>query len=86
MHRMTHRSHRMQKCKFSVICPGALFVKCVPVPHEHEKLCVDVSWPGLSGKHYVTHRSPQMQKHKFNVMCQGASFIKAVSVPPEHEK
>jgi hypothetical protein len=37
MHYMTRRSHWMQKHKFSVKCPGALFVESVQVPPEHEK-------------------------------------------------
>jgi hypothetical protein len=37
MHYVTHKSHRMQKHKFSVTCPNTLFVKYVPVPPEHEK-------------------------------------------------
>jgi hypothetical protein len=37
MHYVTRRSHLMQKHKFGVTCSGTLFVKSVPVPHEHEK-------------------------------------------------
>jgi hypothetical protein len=37
MHYVMHRSHQMQKHKFGVTCPGALFVISVPVPPEHEK-------------------------------------------------
>jgi hypothetical protein len=33
---MTHRAQWMQKHKFSVTCPNALFVKFVPVPPENE--------------------------------------------------
>jgi hypothetical protein len=33
---VTHRSHRMQKHKFVVTYSGALFLKSIPVPHEHE--------------------------------------------------
>jgi hypothetical protein len=36
MHYVTCRSHRMQKHKFGVTCPGALFVISVPVPLQHE--------------------------------------------------
>jgi hypothetical protein len=39
-----------------------LFVKSVLVPHEHEQLCIDVTWPGSTGMHNVTRRSHQMQK------------------------
>jgi hypothetical protein len=37
MHYVTHRSHWMQKHKFGVMYPGALFVESIPVRHEHEK-------------------------------------------------
>jgi hypothetical protein len=37
MHYVIRRSHRMQKHKFGVTCPGALFVEYVPVPPKHEK-------------------------------------------------
>jgi hypothetical protein len=34
---VNHISHRMQKHKFNVTCPGARFVESVPVQPEHEK-------------------------------------------------
>jgi hypothetical protein len=37
MHYVTRRSHRMQKQKFGVTCPNAIFVDSVPVRPEHEK-------------------------------------------------
>jgi hypothetical protein len=37
MHYVTRRSYRMQKQKFDVMCPDALFDESVPVPTEHEK-------------------------------------------------
>jgi hypothetical protein len=37
MHYVTRRSHRMQKHKFGVMFPGALFVISVPVPLKYEK-------------------------------------------------
>jgi hypothetical protein len=37
MHYVTHKSHLMQKHRFGVMRPDALFVKSVPVPPEHEK-------------------------------------------------
>jgi hypothetical protein len=37
MHYVTHTSHRMQKHKFDITCPDALFVESVPVPPEQEK-------------------------------------------------
>jgi hypothetical protein len=37
MHYVTRRSHQMQKNKFSVTCPGTLFVESLPVAHLHEK-------------------------------------------------
>jgi hypothetical protein len=74
------------KHKFGVTCPGALFVKVVPVPDEHEKYRFDMSRAGCTGMHYVTHISHQMQKHKFDVTCPDALFMKTALVPPEHEK
>jgi hypothetical protein len=34
---VTRRSHRMQKNKLGVSCPGMFFVESVPVPPEHKK-------------------------------------------------
>jgi hypothetical protein len=34
---VTHKCHRMQKHKFGVTCPGAVFIEYVPVPPELEK-------------------------------------------------
>jgi hypothetical protein len=45
MHYVTRISHRMQKHKFGVMCPGTLFVETAPGPPEHEKLCIDISRP-----------------------------------------
>jgi hypothetical protein len=72
MHYMTRICHRMQKHKFDVTCPNALFMEAAPVPLEHEKLCVDVSCPRGVGMYYVTHRYHQMKKHKFVVNCPEA--------------
>jgi hypothetical protein len=36
MHYVTRRYHRMQRQKFSITCPGALFVESVQVPLEQE--------------------------------------------------
>jgi hypothetical protein len=37
MHYVTRRSNQMQKHKFDVTYPGALFVESIPVPPEHEE-------------------------------------------------
>jgi hypothetical protein len=37
MHYVTRRSHRMQKNKFGITSPEALFVKSLPVSPELEK-------------------------------------------------
>jgi hypothetical protein len=76
----------MQKHKFGAICPRLFFVESVPVPLEHEKYCVNISWPEFTGMHYVTCRSHQMQKHKFNVMCPDMLFMETSLGPTEHEK
>jgi hypothetical protein len=34
---VTHRSHRMQKHKFGVMCPGTLAMETASCPPEHEK-------------------------------------------------
>jgi hypothetical protein len=83
---MTHRSHRMQKYKFSITFPDALFVQSIRVPPKHDKLCIDDLGPGHIGVHYVTDRSDQMQKHKFNLMWPRALFVQSIPVPPEHDK
>jgi hypothetical protein len=57
MHYMTDISHRMQKHKFSVTCPGAVFMETTMGPPEIEKQCIDVSWPEGTGMHYMTYRS-----------------------------
>jgi hypothetical protein len=69
MHYVTHRSHRMQKHKFSITCPIALVVKSIQVPPQHEKLCIDVLRSGLTEMHYVTHSSHWMQNYKFDITC-----------------
>jgi hypothetical protein len=73
MHYVTRISHRMQKHKFGITYPEALFVKSVPVPPEHEKLCVDVSRPRCTAMHYMNHRSRKMQKthvqHSRALLC-----------------
>jgi hypothetical protein len=34
---VTHRSHRIQKQKFSITCPGVLFMESMPFPPNDEK-------------------------------------------------
>jgi hypothetical protein len=34
---VTHRSHKMQKHKFDIMCPGALLMETAPGPPAHEK-------------------------------------------------
>jgi hypothetical protein len=58
----------------------------VPVPHEQEKYCFDVSYTGRTKMRYVTRISHQMQKLKFDVMCLDAFLLESVPVPPEQEK
>jgi hypothetical protein len=86
MHHVTHRSHWMQKHKFGVTCPGALFMKSTLGPLEHEKECVDVSCPRGTRMHYVSRRSHRMQEQKFSVTCPGTLFLETASGPPELEK
>jgi hypothetical protein len=85
MHYVTRRSHRMQKYKFNVTCPGVLFMESTLGPPEHEKECVDISCPNHIGLLYMIHRSHRMQKHKFDVTCLDTLFVESVLVPPGHE-
>jgi hypothetical protein len=64
----------MQKHRFRVTCPVAIFMESIPVPPKNEKLCVNISHPGCSRTHYVTHISHWMEKHKFSVTCLSALF------------
>jgi hypothetical protein len=86
MHYVTHRSHRMQKHMFNLTYLDMIFVESVPVPPEHEKLCVVVSHLGHTEMHYETRRSPRMQKHTFDVTCPDMILLESVPVPPESEK
>jgi hypothetical protein len=76
----------MQKHKFSISCPDALFMETAAGPLEHQKLTVDISRSGPTEKHYVTRRSHRMQKHMLGVMGPGVLFMKTASDPPEQEK
>jgi hypothetical protein len=86
MHYVTHRSHQMEKHKFGIMCPCALFVESVPVPPQQKKLCIDVSHTGHTGMHCITHNFHRMQKHKFSVMCPDVFFVESLPVAPKHEK
>jgi hypothetical protein len=83
---VTRISHRMQKDKLGVTCPDTHFLEIASGPPEHEKYCVKVSHPGITGMHYVTHSSHRMQKHKFGVMCPCALFVKSELSPPGYNK
>jgi hypothetical protein len=37
MHYVTRKSHRIQKHKFGLTCPGALFMETAPGPPECKK-------------------------------------------------
>jgi hypothetical protein len=75
-----------KKHKFGITCSDALFVESAPVPLKHEKLCVDVSWPGSSRMQYMTRRTHGLQKHKFGITCPGTLFMETTLGQPEHEK
>ncbi len=75
MYYVTHRSQQLQKHKFGVTCPGALFVESVLEPHEYEIYCVNISHPGRIRMHYMTRISHRMQKHKFGVTCPSALLM-----------
>jgi hypothetical protein len=69
IHYVTHKSHRVQKHKLCIICPGVLFMEIAKGPHEQEKCCIDFSCLRHTGIHYVTRISYRMQKHKIGVTC-----------------
>jgi hypothetical protein len=86
MHYMTRRSHQLQKHKFGVKYPGALFMETRLGPPEHEKYCIDISHPGRTRMHYVTCTSHRMKKHNFGITCPGALFVESLPVPHEHDR
>jgi hypothetical protein len=86
MHYTTRISHWMQKHKFNVTCPDALFMETAPFSPEHEKECINISCPGGTGIHYVTRISIRMQKHKFDATCPSVLLMETTPVPPEREK
>jgi hypothetical protein len=87
MHYVTHKSHRMQKLKFSITCPDTLFMESIrTVPPKSYKQRGNVSNPWCTGMHYVTHISHRMQKHKFGITHPIVLSVESIPVPPEHEK
>jgi hypothetical protein len=62
------------------------FLETALGPPKHEKYCINISRPGLTGMHYETRKSHQMQKHMFGVTCPDMLFIETAPGPPEHEK
>jgi hypothetical protein len=86
MHYVTCRSHRIQKHKFGVMCPGTHFVESIPVPPRARKILHRCFAP-------LTHRNalhvpqiPSNPEHEFRVMCPGALSVESVTVLHEHEK
>jgi hypothetical protein len=82
MRYVTRRSQLMQKLKFSVTCPGMLFMETTPGPPKHEKYCVDVLLPSHIEKHHMTPRSHRMEKHKFGITFPGALLSNAYRSHP----
>jgi hypothetical protein len=81
MRYVTHRSYRMPKHKFGVMCPDALFVKSVPAPPKHEKVCFGVWRPRLTGMHHVTCRSHRMQNTHIQRNVSRCNFCRFVTGP-----
>jgi hypothetical protein len=75
MHYVSRSSHQIQKHKFVVMCPIALFLGSAPGPPEHEKYCTDVSYPGCTQMHYVIRRLHLMQKLKCGELCPAAILM-----------
>jgi hypothetical protein len=86
MHYMTRRSSRMQKHKFCIMCPNALFIEIAPGLVDREKRCVDISHPGRTGMHCATRRFHLMQKYNLGIMCPDPLFMETTPSPPVHEK
>jgi hypothetical protein len=85
MHYVTHRSHRMQKHKFGVMCPCVLLLGSALGPPKLEKCYVSDSCLRCTKTLYITHRSRRIQKHKFDVTCPYALLLGSAPGQPEHE-
>jgi hypothetical protein len=99
MQYVTRRSHRMQKHKFGVTCPG------VPRMHRnelHDPMCFLPNpyrfHPSMKTSAMMFHGSDASEcctrpidpngckKHKFGLTCFGVLFVESAPVPTEHEK
>jgi hypothetical protein len=76
----------MRKEKFGITCPCALFIKTAPGPHEHEKSCINVSFPVRTVIRNMTRISRWMQKYNFCITQPGTLFMETALGPPEHGK
>jgi hypothetical protein len=65
----------MQKQKFNITSPITIVVESVPVPLEHENLCVIIPRLGRTGVHYVTRRTHRMQENKFSTTYPDVLFV-----------
>jgi hypothetical protein len=52
-HFMTVNTHQMQKHKFGITCPSALFKETIPGPPDEKIVCQHFT-PERTGMHYVT--------------------------------
>jgi hypothetical protein len=76
----------MEKHKFDVTCPDALFMETAPGPRKHERYSSDILRLESIIMHHVTHKSHRMQKHKFSVTCPNTLFVETAPGPPQYEK
>jgi hypothetical protein len=86
MHYVLHRSHRMQNHKFGVMCPGALVVKYVLVPPEHENSVSKFRSSDAPECNMGPADPTGCKKHKFRVTCPDTLLVESVPFPIEHEK
>jgi hypothetical protein len=85
MHYVTHQSHQMQKHRFHVTCPDALFMETAPAHPSMKNSASTFHTHGCTGLHYVTHAPHRMQKHKFGITCPAALFMETAPSPLELE-
>jgi hypothetical protein len=75
----------MQKHKFGVTSPVALFVESggsqMGRKNSASMFCVPTLWKALCDP-----QVPLDAQHKFGVTCPNALFFESVQIPPKHEK
>jgi hypothetical protein len=75
-----------EKHTFGLTCLDALFLESIPVPHEQEKECINVSRPGRTAMNNVIQQILPDAKHNFGIKCPSVLLVKSVLVKHELEK